>query len=94
MGSKQAARFFDTASHPGLIVSGALDVLINNRPAATVGSWHVCSLPPTAGPHSPTKIVSGSSSVWIGGRPAARVSDRAGCGSVIVSGSPNVRIGG
>ncbi|PWS43484.1 hypothetical protein DKT74_16475 [Streptomyces sp. ZEA17I] len=66
-------------------------MLIGGRPAATVGTAHLCSSP--AG-HPPSAIAPpGSTTVLIGGRPAARVGDLAGCGSPVVSGCATVLIG-
>jgi uncharacterized Zn-binding protein involved in type VI secretion len=90
-----AARIQDSTPHPGTIVGpGVTNVLIGGRPAAVVGTIHVCSMPPEAGPHPPTPIVQGSATVFIGGRPAARINDTVGCGAMIVTGAPNVIIGG
>lgn len=89
-----AARLLEPTNHPGAITqSGAPNVLINGKPAVRVGDTHTCALPPTAGPHPPSKIVKGSATVTIAKRPAARQGDLTGCGATIVSGSPNVNIG-
>ena len=88
-----AARVGDPTGHPGIIGTGAINVLIGGRPAAVVGSLHICALPPPAGPHQQTPIAKGSSSVLIGGRPAARVGDVAGCKTPIVAGAFTVLIG-
>ncbi|GGY98701.1 PAAR domain-containing protein [Streptomyces nitrosporeus] len=100
-----AARTGDSTLHGGLIGTpppGAVavaTVLIGGRPAAVTGSLHVCALPPHAalGPGnlvlpSPAAAVSGV--VLIGGLPAARMGDSTTCGARIVSGAPNVLIGG
>lgn len=89
-----AARFLDATNHPGLIVQGSLNVLINFLPAARATDVHVCLLPPLAGPHPPNKIAAGSKTVFINNLPAARQLDATGCGATIVSGSANVLIGG
>lgn len=69
-------------------------MLIGGLPAATVGTPHLCALPPPA-VHAPSVIAPpGSATVLIGGRPAARAGDRAACGAPIVSGCPTVLIGG
>ena len=88
-----AATQFDITSHPGVIMSGASQVLINFVPAARVTDKHVCLRPPTAGPHPPSTIVQGSASVFIEGQPAARKGDKTGCTAEILSGSPDVFIG-
>ena len=89
-----AARVGDSTAHPGTITGpGVATVLIENMPAAVLGDSHACTLPPPA--HIPASvIVNGSSSVLIGGRPAARMSDAAGCGSMIVAGATKTVIGG
>lgn len=69
-------------------------MLIGGLPAATVGTPHLCAMPPPA-VHAPSAISPpGSTTVLIGGQPAARVGDRAACGAPIVSGCPTVLIGG
>ena len=88
-----AATVFDTTSHPGLITSGASQVLINSFPAARVTDKHSCLMPPTAGPHPTSTIVKGSGTVQIQGQAAARIGDSVGCGATIVTGSLDVIIG-
>jgi uncharacterized Zn-binding protein involved in type VI secretion len=88
-----AARMFDPTGHPGLLMQGSPDVLIENQAAARAGDKHVCLLPPLAGPHPPSPIVKGSATVLINGRPAARQFDTAGCGAPIVQGALTVIIG-
>lgn len=88
-----AARSLDPTGHPGLLVQGSPDVLIENRNAARVGDKHVCLLPPPAGPHPASPIAKGSASVLINGRAAARQFDTAGCGAPILQGAPTVVIG-
>lgn len=90
-----AARVGDPTNHPGRIGGpGVPSVLIGGRPAAVVGTLHVCALPPLAGPHPQTPLIKGSATVRIGGRGAARMSDTAACGATIIQGLPNVLIGG
>jgi uncharacterized Zn-binding protein involved in type VI secretion len=90
------ARIGDPTNHPGVIGGpGVLSVLIGGRPAAVVGTLHVCALPPAAGgPHPQTPLIKGSVTVLIGGRAAARVGDMAACGAMITQGVPSVLIGG
>jgi uncharacterized Zn-binding protein involved in type VI secretion len=85
---------FDATNHPGLIVKGSPNVTINFLPAARSTDLHACLMPPLAGPHPPTPIAMGSKTVLINGLPAARQFDLTGCGATIVTGSPNVQIGG
>jgi uncharacterized Zn-binding protein involved in type VI secretion len=89
-----AARFLEFTSHPGLLLPGPRNVLINGLPAACTGDLHVCLMPPTAGPHPPSPVGKGSATVLITGMPAARQFDSTGCGATILNGSPNVIIGG
>ena len=89
-----AARVGDAGAHPGMITGpGVVTVLVGGQPAATIGTTHVCTMPPLAGPHGPTPIANGSATVTIGGMPAARLGDMASCGSTIVTGLPTVMIG-
>jgi uncharacterized Zn-binding protein involved in type VI secretion len=89
-----AARLFDPTGHPGLVMQGSPDVLIENLPAARVTDKHVCLLPPLAGPHPPTPIAKGSATVLINNLRAARQFDTAGCGAPIIKGALTVLIGG
>jgi uncharacterized Zn-binding protein involved in type VI secretion len=73
---------------------GAANVLIAGLPAAVQGDVHTCAFPPPAGPHPPNPIALASLTVLIGGRPAARLGDLTACGATIVTGAPNVLIGG
>lgn len=66
---------------------GVPNVLIGGLPAAVIGDLVVCVGPPST-------VVRGSATVLIGGRPAARMGDQTAHGGVIVSGLPNVMIGG
>ncbi|GGZ29186.1 PAAR domain-containing protein [Streptomyces poonensis] len=101
-----AARTGDPTNHGGVIATpppGAAQavarVLIGGRPAAVVGSLHTCPMPPHAvmGPANvvlpdPAAAVRGT--VLIGGLPAAKARDKTACGAMIVTGAPNVLIGG
>ncbi|MFF2324781.1 MULTISPECIES: PAAR domain-containing protein [unclassified Streptomyces] len=100
-----AARTGDSTVHGGLIGTpppGAVavaTVLIGGRPAAVVGSLHVCVVPPHAalGPGNvilPNPAAAVTGQVLIGGLPAARMRDNTSCGAQIISGAPNVLIGG
>lgn len=70
-----------------ILPPGAPTVLIGFMPAACLGDMCVCVGPPSA-------IVMGSTMVMIGGRPAARMGDMTAHGGTIVSGYPQVLIGG
>lgn len=90
----KAAMWRSMTDHPGVVMGGVTSVLINGWPAARVTDKHVCLMPPSAGPHTPSTIVKGSTSVLIAKQPAARVGDSAACGAKITTGSLNVSIGG
>jgi uncharacterized Zn-binding protein involved in type VI secretion len=90
-----AARVGDPTNHPGAIgPPGVPSVLICGLPAATVGTIHICALPPPpVHPLAPI-IPPGSTTVLIGGMPAACVGDKTGCGAIILPpGAPTVTIG-
>lgn len=100
-----AARTGDLTVHGGLIgtpppgAAAVATVLIGGRPAAVVGSLHVCVVPPHAalGPGNvilPNPAAAATGQVLIGGLPAARMRDTTSCGAQIVGGAPNVLIGG
>ncbi|MFH8838459.1 PAAR domain-containing protein [Streptomyces sp. NPDC017868] len=101
-----AARTGDPTNHGGVIATpppaaarAVATVLIGGRPAAVVGSLHACAMPPhlALGPANvitpnPAGLASGQ--VLIGGLPAARARDQTACGAMIVTGAPDVLIGG
>ncbi|MTE17754.1 hypothetical protein F0L17_01120 [Streptomyces sp. TRM43335] len=101
-----AARTGDPTSHGGLITTpppgaaaAVARVLIGGRPAAVVGSLHTCPMPPHAalGPANvvlPDPAALATGTVLIGGVPAARAGDRTACSGTILTGAPNVLIGG
>lgn len=71
----------------GPIANGAPTVLAGDQPVARVGDPAICVGPADA-------VLQGASSVWIAGMPAARAGDTTLHGGVIVSGQPNVLVGG
>ncbi|MCA8884267.1 MAG: PAAR domain-containing protein [Rhodobacteraceae bacterium] len=72
-----------------LVGPGAAAVLVNGLPAARgAGSDHAVCCGPSA------SVMTGSSTVMIEGKPAARVGDTTSHGGTILTGSPNVIIGG
>lgn len=86
---QNAARVSDAVCHGGAIVSGSGNTTVNSCNAAlTGGSVATCAL------HGAAPVASGSGSVFINSCNAARLGDVCGCGSVVVSGSGNVYIGG
>ncbi|MEU7467367.1 PAAR domain-containing protein [Streptomyces sp. NPDC044984] len=100
-----AARTGDPTRHGGRITApppaaarAVATVLIGGRPAAVVGSLHVCAIPAHAA--LPVNVIlpdpAGltSDQVLIGGLPAARAGDRTTCGATVLPGALNVVIGG
>lgn len=80
---------------PSPVIAGSGNVTTNSKPASRVGdalAAHTQTVLPfeTHG----RSISSGSSSVTINGKPASKLGDAIGCGGSIVTGSPNVDIGG
>ncbi len=71
----------------GPILKGQPNVMIGFMPAARVTDMAVCVGPPDI-------IVKGSVTVFIGFMPAARLGDLTAHGGTIVSGFPQVLIGG
>jgi uncharacterized Zn-binding protein involved in type VI secretion len=70
----------------GIGPAGTPSVLINGQASVKVGDSCVCT--------GPNKIVKGSLTVLIENKQAARLGDLTAHGGVIISGSPNVIIGG
>lgn len=66
---------------------GVPTVLIGGMPASVIGDTCICAGPPDT-------VIAGSSTVMIGGKPAARLGDSTAHGGTIVTGCPNVIIGG
>ncbi|MGW5210628.1 PAAR domain-containing protein [Streptomyces sp. NPDC004051] len=101
-----AARTGDPTQHGGVIATpppgaaaAVARVLIGGRPAAVVGSLHTCPMPPHAvlGPANvimPDPAALAAGAVLIGGLPAARARDRTTCGATVLTGAPDVLIGG
>jgi uncharacterized Zn-binding protein involved in type VI secretion len=85
----QKPAFPSPIPHVGGTVTGpgVPNVLIGKIPAAVLGDMAVCVGPPDS-------IIKGSATVMIGGKPAARMGDPTAHGGIIVSGCPNVIIGG
>lgn len=70
-----------------ILPPGCPTVMIGMMPAARVSDMAVCVGPPDS-------IAKGSATVTIGNLPAARLGDQTAHGGVIVSGFPQVMIGG
>ena len=101
-----AARTGDPTDHGGEIATPPPEaavqvatVLLGGKPAAVVGSLHVCVIPPheALGPANvimpnPGAVAGGV--VLIGGLPAACMGDKTTCGAEIIFGAPNILIGG
>ncbi|SDD33974.1 PAAR domain-containing protein [Actinokineospora iranica] len=99
-----AARLGDKTSHGGAIgpppASAAAvvsTVLIGGKPAAVVGSTHICVVPPHAA-LGPANVVTprpaATGLVLIGGLPAAKAGDSTTCQATILLGEMTVQIGG
>jgi len=93
-----AARLMDMATGhqmfpPHNCMSGSSTVLINGRPACRTGDMWMLHCAPTGGCH-PGIAGMGSSTVIIEGKNQSRVGDQVSCGSIIMTGSTNVLIGG
>lgn len=98
MAGKPGAKIGDSETGHGCfppvpLISGSNNVMTNKKPAARVGDSFAPHCCPKSGCHAP-KAARGSSKVIINGRPAARLGDNDSCGGVIMTGSPNVLIGG
>ncbi|WP_320774394.1 PAAR domain-containing protein [Streptomyces sp. CRN 30] len=101
-----AARTGDPTDHGGAVATpppaaarAVARVLIGGRPAAVVGSLITCPMPPhaalaLANVVLPNPAGAAGGTVLIGGLPAARARDRTTCGAMILTGAPNVLIGG
>ncbi|WP_406690119.1 PAAR domain-containing protein [Saccharopolyspora sp. ID03-671] len=98
-----AARIGDPTSHGGTVgpprvnARAVAGVFIGGKPAAVVGSQHVCPVPPHAvisGGNVITPSPPGTSVVLIGGLPTACVGDKTTCGAQVAMGALNVLIGG
>jgi uncharacterized Zn-binding protein involved in type VI secretion len=98
-----AARLGDPTSHGGTIgqppsaaIATLARVLIGGKPAAVVGSMHVCVVP-THVPLGPANVImprpGAGGPVLLAGLPAARVGDQTTCGANIVLGALTVLIG-
>lgn len=78
-----------TPPHVGgpVMPPGIVNVLIEGKPAATVGNLCTCTGPPDS-------IAMGSVTVLINGQQAARVGDITAHGGQIIAGAGTVMIGG
>ncbi|MGY1456394.1 PAAR domain-containing protein [Streptomyces sp. SS8] len=101
-----AARTGDPTDHGGRITTpppgaaaAVARVLIGGRPAAVVGSLVVCPIPQHAA-LGPTNVIKpdpaalATGTVLVGGLPAAWARGRSVCGAMVLTGEPNVLIGG
>ncbi|RLK61960.1 PAAR domain-containing protein [Actinokineospora cianjurensis] len=96
-----AARLGDKTSHggavgppPPVVAAKVATVLIEGKPAAVIGSTHVCVIPPHAALGPGNVLQPRIGRVLIGGLVAARVGDKSTCGATVVTGALTVRIGG
>lgn len=84
--ARPQARLGDITNHGGVIITGALRTMINEKPAARMGDLHACPIPG----HGVSPIVTGSLDTATEGRPDARIGDITACGAVIITGSLNL----
>ena len=80
----QIVRLEDTSDHGGKMVSASATFTVNGKIACVNGDSHDC---PRTG-HGTTGVTS-SSTVTSNGRSIIRTGDRAGCGAILTTGSPN-----
>ena len=86
-----AARIGDIAGGP--IITGCFSVMVNDRPAAKIGSVVTPHPPcPKVPIHCSAVIVTSSPNVVVGDILISREGDKASCGHSISTSSPNVRI--
>jgi len=83
--ARPQARLGDISSHGGVIITRAMQTVVNGRPVARMGDLHACPIPG----HGVTPIVTGSLNTVTEGMPNARIGDVTACGAVIVTGSPD-----
>jgi len=81
--ARPQARLGDISSHGGVIITGAMQTVVNGRPVARMGDLHACPIPG----HGVTPIVTGSLNMVTEGMPNARLGDITACGAVIVTSS-------
>lgn len=68
-----------------------------SKPAATLGSNHVCPMVTGVVPHVGGPVIMGSPNVFFGGKPAARMGDMCTCAGppdTIIQGNPMVLVNG
>ena len=84
------SRIGDTSSHGGYLISTPITgVFVDTILPGVIGAMHACPIPG----HGVTPIVSSPiMNVLIEGIPAAMVGSIAGCGAVMVTGSPTTNI--
>lgn len=95
------ARIGDTTDHAGellvpvVVPPGLMTVLIEDRPAAVVGSVHECVPHVELGPANLVlPAVGPPRTVLVAGLPVACVGDPTVCGAKILTGSLTVSVGG
>jgi uncharacterized Zn-binding protein involved in type VI secretion len=81
---KPASRMSDLTNHPGKVIGGSSNVLIEGKAAARIQDPVLCIIPPSVGPHPPNPIVMGRTTILINNRMATTMTDITGCGSKIM----------
>lgn len=79
------ARKGDQSSHGGTIISGSSNTLTNGLPTAREGDMHSCPR------HPPSALTPITKTTKVNGRLVITVGATAGCGAVIISGSPDAK---
>lgn len=80
------ARLGDTSDHGGTIISASTNTKANSLGVARAGDLHDC---PRRG-HGVTPLTPITTKTFVNGRLVITVGAVAGCGAVIITGSPNV----
>lgn len=83
----EVARFGDTISHGGTIITASEDVITNGLGTARVGDLVCCVI------HGVNPIVSGAVDYITDEPLTARIGDSTACGAIIISGSPDRIVG-
>jgi uncharacterized Zn-binding protein involved in type VI secretion len=78
-------RLGDTSDHGGVVISSAAETYVDGILVARVGDLHSCPIPG----HGITPIINGSGNFYSENNITAVVGSVAGCGAVIITGSPN-----
>ena len=81
---QKMVRLGDTSNHGGIMITASATFTINGRIGCLHGDLHECPIKD----HNITRVVS-TSTVKNQNRSILRTGDVAGCGAVLITGSPN-----